>query len=88
MPDDLAFSGFDDDDRQGAHRHTTHPQRWQRGQTRVTVIAYCCPQCGSLDVRVRDNGRTPNLVRWECDACRHAWKEFGAEVPKRVVVPT
>jgi ribosomal protein S27AE len=47
---------------------------WSPGQHHVAVQAVCCPQCGSLHVAVRDNGRSDAVQRWECGDCQCAWK--------------
>ena len=48
--------------------------RWAPGQTCLVVMALCCPNCGSTEIRKKDNGRSDHVERWECDACRQGFK--------------
>lgn len=49
-------------------------QGWQPGQFQVLIIGLCCPHCGATDIRKNDNGRSDQVERWECNACRQGFK--------------
>ena len=46
------------------------------------VLALCCPECSSLDVRLHDNGRASEMVRWACLACGGSFKIAESESRK------
>lgn len=54
-----------------------------RNPCRRTVEVMCCPECGSLRVRMNDNGYGVAMFRWECTACSHAWKEHNSLTTQR-----
>ncbi len=46
---------------------------WRKGQTRTLLEVACCPDCGSLEVKIR----TPrgDRVLLVCLLCGHEWKD-------------
>jgi rubredoxin len=50
------------------------PRNWQKGQDVTDKGVLCCPECGSIAVGPHDNGRSQQMVRWQCRACGHGYK--------------
>ena len=47
---------------------------WRKGQTRVSALVACCPECGHDRIKIR----TPlgaTLVQFQCRRCGHEWKD-------------
>lgn len=79
------MEGFADDPPAPRHRPAPKPAPpfpdqaataavWAPGQDTVQRSVVCCPACGSDEVAARDNGKSEQLMRWECGRCTNAWK--------------
>jgi hypothetical protein len=50
------------------------PAGWRPGQYVIEVKALCCPNCASIHVSQRDNGKGEAYVWWECHHCAHRFR--------------
>ena len=53
------------------------PADWKHGQSIMLRPVFCCPNCGSPDVRVDNSGKTSasdHIDRWECGNCQKGFK--------------
>jgi hypothetical protein len=54
------------------------PNGWVKGQLSISIEVICCPDCASVHVSQRDNGKGENYIWWECATCR-----FRFRLPRR-----
>lgn len=57
-----------------AHKATPVIAPWSPGQTQIPALVLCCPHCGSVEVKARDNGKGELTVRWECQTCAQSFR--------------
>jgi hypothetical protein len=57
---------------------------WKPGSRRRQVVAWCCPNCGSVHIEAEARKHRTRYLRCVDPDCRHRWKEVADGATRRV----